>query len=76
MRTTLDIDRDVLEAARALALARKEGMGKIVSELARSGLQKPAQELKYRGGMPVLRRRPGEVVTNEMINRLREEEGV
>jgi hypothetical protein len=37
MRTTLDIDDDVLNAARALADARKTSVGKAVSDLARRG---------------------------------------
>jgi hypothetical protein len=45
MRTTLTLDRDVFEAARALARASGQRLGKVVSELARRGLrarQRPA----------------------------------
>ena len=76
MRTTLDLDGDVLEAARSLATLRKQTMGKVVSELARKGLQQPVAKMKIRGGIPVLPKRPGVVVTNEFINRLREEQGI
>ena len=76
MRTTLDLDTDVLEAARALAVSRKDSMGKIVSELARKGLQKAPPKLRYRQGIPIYRRLPGALVTNELIDRLRAEEGV
>lgn len=38
MRTTLDIDDDVLEVARAVAAAEGRSLGKAVSGLARRGL--------------------------------------
>jgi len=38
MRTTVAIDDDVLEAARKLAEARDQSLGKVVSELMRRGL--------------------------------------
>jgi hypothetical protein len=37
MRTTLDIDSDMLEAARSLAETRRTSIGKALSELARRG---------------------------------------
>lgn len=39
MRTTLRIDDDVLEAARALADSERRGVGAVISELARRSLQ-------------------------------------
>ena len=39
MRTTLDIDADVLETAKRLAEGRKMSVGKALSELARRGAQ-------------------------------------
>lgn len=51
MRTTLSIDDDVLEAARAIAAQTKRSLGAVVSELARKGLRpRPAAS---RGGLPV-----------------------
>jgi hypothetical protein len=38
MRTTLDLDVDVLDAARAVARASGRSLGKVVSDLARRGL--------------------------------------
>jgi hypothetical protein len=35
MRTTLDLDDDILAAARSIAEARKQTMGKVVSDLVR-----------------------------------------
>ncbi len=52
MRTTLTIDDDVLQAARALAAARGCSLGSVLSELARKGL-KPSAPVTYRGDFPV-----------------------
>lgn len=38
MRTTLDIDDEVLSAARAIADADRRPLGAVISELARQGL--------------------------------------
>jgi len=51
MRTTLTLDDDVYEAARALASAAGEPMGKVLSDLARRALRpQPPQEVN---GLPV-----------------------
>jgi hypothetical protein len=74
VRTTLDLDDDVLAAARSIAAARKQTMGKVVSDLLRQSL---ATKLKKgRSGVPLLPLRPGIIVTNELIDKLREEEGI
>ncbi len=39
MRTTLDIDDDVLQVAKSLAKSRGLSLGKALSQLARKGLQ-------------------------------------
>jgi hypothetical protein len=38
MRTTVDLDDDVLAAAKALAAAERRSLGKVVSDLVRRGL--------------------------------------
>jgi hypothetical protein len=53
MRTTLALDDDVLQAAKELAEARGTTAGKVLSELARRGLQRPATE-KIRNGVPLM----------------------
>jgi hypothetical protein len=52
MRTTLQIDDDVLRAARLLAAAREISLGKALSELARKGL-KPVPSIRYQNDFPV-----------------------
>ena len=49
MRTTLDIDDDVLQAARDLARRKKKTAGAIISELARQALgATPAPPRRHR----------------------------
>ena len=55
MRTTLDLDDEVLAAARRIAVARSKSIGQVVSELARRGLEtRPASTTKTTG-FPVFR---------------------
>jgi hypothetical protein len=73
MRTTLDIDDDVLQAAKELAELRRTTTGKIVSELARKALQ-PEASARVRNGVPLLRRRRGAPpLTMKRVNQLRDE---
>ena len=74
MRTTLVVDDDVMEAARALAEQRGESIGKVLSDLAREALR-PRPAPKVRQGVPLfpLRQDAGPV-TREMVNRLRDDE--
>jgi hypothetical protein len=79
MRTTLDIEDDVLQAARELAQREGSTTGRVLSALARQGLgsQAPVTEGRpvMRGGVPLLPSR-GEVVTLERVRGLMDEEGV
>jgi hypothetical protein len=73
MRTTLDIDEDVLQAAKELAVAQKRTAGKVLSDLARRALR-PAGTQEVRNGVPLLPARPGaRVVTPDVIERLLDE---
>ena len=69
MRTTVDIDDDVLQAAKELGAMRKKTAGQILSELARKGLYRP-QNYKVRNGVPVIHRQPGSpVITSADVRR-------
>jgi predicted transcriptional regulator len=74
MRTTLEIDDDILGAAKELALRQKKTAGKVISELARHGIQrqheKPIQ--KIRNGFEVLPA-AGRVVTPQLVQKILEE---
>ncbi len=74
MRTTLDLDEDVLQAAKEIAAARGMTAGKVLSELARKGLT-PARAGRVRNGVPLLPRRPAGAPrpTMKQVNDLRDE---
>ncbi|HYV56498.1 MAG TPA: hypothetical protein VE911_03085 [Candidatus Nitrosopolaris sp.] len=76
MRTTLDIDDDVLRAAKELARREKKTAGAVISELTRRALTAPTPAA--RGSKAVHGFRPfpkrGGIVTNEQIDKLREED--
>jgi Arc/MetJ family transcription regulator len=75
MRTTVDIDDDVLQAARELAVKEKSTAGKIISSLARRALATTAGSKRAKNAVPVLPRR-GDVITIDHVKRLIEQEGV
>ena len=81
MRTTLDIADDVLFAAKELARREKTPLGQVMSELARKVVQQGppprpgvSEPLAVYGIHPLPPR--GAVVSNELIDRLRDEEGI
>jgi nitrogen regulatory protein PII len=82
MRTTLDIDDDILEAVKELARAEKKTAGQVLSELARKGLtrvpvsgfgEQTAVGYIKQDGWYQLPNREGVIVTKEMVDRLIEE---
>jgi hypothetical protein len=78
MRTTLDIDDDVLAAARERARRERKTVGKVVSELLRLALTARPAPMVVRETPPVLGFRPfaadGQVVTNALIDELRRDD--
>ena len=81
MRTTLDIDDDVLAAAKELAKSRKTTASEVISDLARkaltgatelSGLEGPCGAV-LRDGWYILPRCGGPPITNELVQRLLDE---
>jgi hypothetical protein len=73
MRTTLDIDDDVLQAAKELAAVHRKTAGQMLSDLARQALT-PAPARQVRNGVPVLARRPQgrPRPTMKLVNELRD----
>ncbi len=78
MRTTLDIADDVLRAAKDRARREKKTAGDVISELARSALTAPPQAQTARAPKALYGFRPfpkrGGIVTNELIDSLREDD--
>lgn len=74
MRTTLDIDDDILLAAKEIAANRGETTGRVLSDLARRALE-PRRAQRVRNGVPLIPRRPkgSPRPTLELVNRLRDE---
>ena len=76
MRTTLDIEEDVLFAAKDLARREKKTAGRVISELARKGLTgaaaSAAREPKAAYGFRPFPKE-GRIVSNDLINKLRED---
>lgn len=74
MRTTLDLDDDILQAAKDLASYRRTTTGKVISELARKALA-PSGEERVRNGVPLLPPRPpgAPKLTLKQVNELRDE---
>ena len=79
MRTTLDIEDDVLQAAKELAQREGRTAGQVISALARKGLSRADKSIRKprrsRGGVPLLPSR-GEVVTLEHVQNLMDQEGI
>lgn len=79
MRTTLDIDEDVLAAAKELARAEGKTMGEVISDLARKGLTSPGGagfaegQVAFRtdaSDWPTFPSRGGPPVTTELIKQI------
>jgi hypothetical protein len=74
MRTTLELDDELVSEAKALARQRGVPLGRVISDLAQKSLSadKPP---KYRNGFRLLRSKPeAGRATMELVNRLRDEE--
>ena len=82
MRTTLDIDPDILAAAKAIARKERSSAGRVISELARLSLtssrsndSNQLSEPAVRYGVPVIA--PGKKpVTHAFVDELMDQEGV
>jgi hypothetical protein len=73
MRTTLDIDDDLLQSAKELAAVARKTTGQVVSELMRRALE-PTRAGRVRNGVPLLPRRPAGAPrpTMKLVNSLRD----
>ena len=81
MRTTLDIDEDVLQAAKEHAAREHKSVGTVISALARESLRRPAlpsprSGSRRRGGRFAVLPRRDEVITLDHVRSLRDAEGV
>ena len=77
VRTTLVLDDDVAFLARELATSTRRSIGEVISDLARRGYQAERQRIQTGadpadGQLPQFPSRGG-IISNELVNRLREE---
>ena len=70
----MDLDDDILLAAKELATASHKTAGKVVSELAGRGLRatRAVRASRFRNGFAVLPSEGGTVVTVELVEKLLE----
>ncbi|MDQ6751395.1 MAG: antitoxin [Actinomycetota bacterium] len=73
MRTTLDLDDELMAVARDLATANRQSLGSVISDLARRGLTRARVEAD--GDLPVIRVPAGTpAITPQMVRRAVEED--
>ena len=73
MRTTLDIEEDVLLAAKEIARQQKMTVGRVLSDLARKSLTRKSP-VSEKHGLPLFQVQPDAgIVTLELVNQLRDE---
>ncbi|MGE3489395.1 MAG: CopG family transcriptional regulator [Vicinamibacterales bacterium] len=73
MRTTLDLELDVLQAAKEIGAARGMSAGQVISELVRRALA-TTTTARVRNGVPLISRKAGSPpLTMAAVNRLRDE---
>ena len=74
MRTTLDLDADILQAAKEIASVNRTSAGKVISDLVRKALE-PTDAPRIRNGVHLLPSRgPGAPKTTmQFVNELRDE---
>ena len=74
MRTTVDLEEDVLLAAKEIARQRGDTLGQVLSDFARQALTRQTTVSK-KHGLPQFPVQPDAgIVTLELVNRLRDEE--
>ena len=73
MRTTVDLDDDLLQVAKQLARQRGATLSQVISELARQALESKTPP-RLRNGVPLFTPKPGAKKPHlALVNRLRDE---
>jgi predicted CopG family antitoxin len=73
MRTTVEIDDDILERIKVRAKREKRSAGRVISDLLKLQLDQPP-DITMKNGIPVLRAsRPAKVITSEDVDAMMEE---
>jgi hypothetical protein len=73
VRTTLDLDDDLLQIARHLAAQRRTHMGQVISDLARKALESGSAP-RTRNGVPLFTPKAGSRKPSlQLVNQLRDQ---
>ncbi len=74
VRTTLNLDDDVLATAKALAARQRKPLGEVISGLIRRAVEPPAQAATERNGIPLFPvSQAARPVTPEIVRELLDE---
>ena len=75
MRTTLDIEEDILLAAKDIAAREDTSVGRVLSRLARTALTAQSMNEPIKNGIRVFRPKEcAPIATLDFVNRLRDED--
>jgi hypothetical protein len=75
MRTTLDIDDDLLASIRDFAEYERISLGRAVSDILRKSMEQPVEEWEIKNGVPLMPHSPGEPpLTPEMVQQMLDED--
>ena len=75
MRTTIDLDDELLADARRLARLQKQPLARTINQLLQRGLTREEPKIEIRRGIPVMVHGPGAIpITNELVRSLLDEE--
>jgi hypothetical protein len=74
MRTTVTIDDDIFEAARAQAQASGMRLGKVISVLARRGLERDNRAVETKNGLRIFRNPTDEIIPADRVRKILDEE--
>ena len=75
MRTTLDLDADILQAAKEMASVNGTTAGRVISDLVRKALAPASPITNMRNGVPLMPSRGSGApkITMQFVNELRDE---
>ncbi len=77
MRTTLNLDDDILATAKSIAAQQRKPLGEVISSLVRRALKPTGKSKPTRNGIPLfpIAKNAGKV-TPEIVNELLEDDSV
>lgn len=75
VRTTINLDDDILATAKAMAAQQRKPVGEVVSSLVRRALKPSGRQITERNGIPLFPiRKDAKAVTPEIIRELMEDD--